>query len=145
MRIERAPARVALVDARDIVEANWAETGFDIPFAPNVEFYEQAEAVGAWFGLAAYDEEKLIGYSSAWVHRHPFNPAFVVAASEALYVKPAYRFSTATGRLIKATEQEAKKIGASRFMWHTRAGTPFADMLRKRGYEDLDVIVMKEI
>lgn len=145
MKIERAPARVALVEARDIVAANWAETGFDMPFEPSVEFYEQAEAINAWFGLAAFDEGKLIGYSSAWLYRHPFNLSVVVGSSEALYIKPAYRHGTAAGRLIRATEQEAKKLGASRFMWHTRAGTPFADMLKRRGYEELDVIVMKEI
>jgi hypothetical protein len=145
MRIERAPAKVALVDAGDVVAANWAETGFDIPFAPSVELYETAEAQNSWFALAAFDEDKLIGYSSAWVYRHPFNPAVIFASSEALYVKPAYRHGTTTHRLIRATEAESKKLGASRFLWHTRAGTPFAEMLMRRGYKDLDVIVMKEI
>lgn len=145
MRIERRNAAAALVEARDLVEANWKETGFDIPFNPNPDLYDLAEQANSWFGLAVYDDDVMIGYSSAWLMRHPFNPDVIFATSEALYVKPAYRHSMVPARLIKATEQEAKAIGAVRMMWHTRAGTRFADMLRKRGYEDLDVVVMKEL
>ena len=145
MRIERKNAAAALIEARDLVEANWKETGFDIPLNPDPALYDMAEQANSWFGLAAYDGDKMIGYSSAWLMRHPFNPSVIFASSEALYVKPGYRSGTAPARLIKATEQEAKAIGAVRMMWHTRAGTRFADMLRRRGYEDLDVVVMKEI
>lgn len=145
MRIERAPARAALVEAADVVAANWAETGFDIPFAPDVEVYERAEAGNFWFAFAAYDGEKLVGYSSAWIWPHPFNPAVMFCSSEALYVKPAYRGGSVPGRLIKQTEKQAKEMGASRFLWHTRAGTPFAEMLIKRGYKDLDTVVMRKI
>lgn len=145
MRIVRISAAAALSDARGLVEANWQETGFDIPFNPSAEMFDKAEAANCWFAFGAYDGEKLIGYSSAWIWPHPFNPAIGFCSSEALYVKPAYRGSSVPGRLIKATEKQAKDMGASRFLWHTRAGTPFAQALIKRGYKDLDTIVMKEL
>ena len=52
---------------------------------------------------------------------------------------------TVAARLIAAAEAEAKRRGASRFCWHTRAGTGMAAMLERRGYRPADVVVFKEI
>ena len=81
----------------------------------------------------------------ALVQPHLFNPAVVCCLSDALFVHPERRGGTLGARLIAATEQQARSMGATRMLWHTRAGTPLAQVLRKRGYAEADTVVMKEI
>jgi GNAT superfamily N-acetyltransferase len=78
------------------------------------------------------------------VTNHMHNPAIKVASNDALFVRPDHRGITA-GRLIIAAEREAARRGATRILWHTRAGTNLADAFTKRGYKPADIVVMKEI
>lgn len=129
----------------DILRENWAETGFDFELAPDPAIFTRLQEMGILFVLAAFDGEELVGYSSAMVAPHLHNPAIIMCNSDALFVRPAWRSSTAAARLILATELTGRKHGATRMLWHTRAGTPFAATLQKRGYEAADIIVMKRI
>ena len=130
---------------RDLLNANWAETGFNFPFNPSVEIYGQLYDMGILFAVCAQRDDKVIGYCTMVVNPHAHNPAVVVAASDALFVDPAYRKGTATLRIMSAAEEEAKRRGAKIVSWHCRAGTTFADVLTKRGYEPGDIVVLKEI
>ncbi|MFJ1253413.1 GNAT family N-acetyltransferase [Cupriavidus sp. CuC1] len=129
----------------DLLAANWAETGFDFPFAPDVEGYGRAFDAGLVFAVAALDGESVVGYCTVVVTPHPHNPAVLIAGNDALFVDPAYRNGLTTGRLLKAVEAEAKARGAVRMLWHCRAGTPLADMLTRHGYAPVDIVVMKEL
>ena len=62
-----------------------------------------------------------------------------------MFVAPEYRKTGAAARLILATEREAAARGANRMLWHTRAGTPLAAAMLKRGYTPADTVVMKRI
>lgn len=130
---------------RELFAANWAETGFDFELAPDIGQYQALQDAGALFALAAWRGADIVGYSSAFVQPHLFNPAVVCCASDALFVHPALRAGTLGARLMMSTEAEARRRGASRMLWHTRAGTPLAKTLLRRGYQPADVIVMKEI
>lgn len=130
----------------DVLSQNWAETGFDFEFAPSVAIYKAMQDAGLMFALACFDDDGyLIGYSTAAVTAHPLNPAIVCCSSDALFVRPEYRSTSAGARLIAATERIGKARGATRMLWHTRAGTPMAAMMEKRGYIPADVVVMKRI
>ncbi len=131
--------------AEPLMRANWAETGFDFDFAPDVGAYQRMHDAGLMFAIAALDGEDLIGYCTAVVGAHLFNPAVLVASHDALFVARKWRGGTVAARLIAAAEAEAKRRGASRFCWHTRAGTGMAAMLERRGYRPADVVVFKEI
>lgn len=131
--------------ARQLIAGNWAETGFDFPLKPDVWRYGQLYAAGALFSIAATDGDDLAGYCTVVVSSHLFNPDVIVAANDGLYVSPSWRGGTVPARLIAAAEGEAKRRGAGRFCWHTRAGTSLAVMLERRGYEPADVVVMKEL
>lgn len=131
--------------AEPLMRANWAETGFDFDFAPDVDAYQRMHDAGLMFAIAALDGEDLIGYCTAVVGAHLFNPAVLVASHDALFVARKWRGGTVAARLIAAAEAEAKRRGASRFCWHTRAGTGMAAMLERRGYRPADVVVFKEI
>lgn len=130
---------------QDLLSENWAETGFDFELRPDVEMVRQLQESGLLFVLGAFDGDELIGYSSAMVSPHTYNPAVICCNSDALFVRRAYRKTSVGARLILETERTAAAYGAMRMLWHTRAGTSLAAALERRGYEPADVIVMKEI
>jgi predicted GNAT superfamily acetyltransferase len=128
-----------------LLAENWAETGFDFDLCPDVEMVRRLQDAGLMFVLGAFDGDELIGYSSALVSPHTYNPAIICCNSDALFVRRAWRKTTIGARLIVETERVAASRGAVRMLWHTRAGTPLAAALARRGYSPADVIVMKEI
>ena len=131
--------------AMPLLRQNWAETGFDFEFAPDVSAYQRLFDAGVVFGVGALDGQDVAGYCTVTVVRHPHNPAVVVASNDALFVKPEWRGGAVALRLIQAAESEAVRRGAMRFTWHTRAGTSLAAVLERRGYKPADVVVMKEL
>lgn len=145
MRIEEVRISDYAEQALELMRQNWAETGFDFDFAPDFETYQQLQDAGLLFALVAFDGAEIVGYSTASVSSILFNPGVIVCNSDALFVEPTRRAGTLPGRLVLATEALARERGASRMLWHTRAGTPFADMLELRGYVPADVIVMREL
>lgn len=145
-------ARVEVVNPADwidkirpLIQANWAETGFDFPFAPDVEAYGRLWDAGYVFAAAAFAADEVVGYAVITVVPHPHNPAVIVAANDALFVAPDYRHGITSGRLILAAEAEAKRRGARKIIWHARAGTTLATMLETHGYAPIDVCVGKDL
>ena len=130
---------------RDLLAANWAETGFDFPFDPDVGAYQRLYDKGMVFAVGAFDGDAVVGYCAVTVAAHAHNPAVLVAGNDALFVAPAWRNTMVAGKLVRAAEAEASRRGATRFTWHCRAGTPLASMLARRGYTPVDQVVMKEI
>lgn len=135
---------ILLPKAMTLMADNWQETGFDFAFEPSLDMYRNALKMGAMFALAATDGEELIGYCTMFLSKHMHNPSMVFAANDALFVTPNRR-GIVGARLIRAAESESKNRGASRVLWHTRAGTGLARTLERRGYRPADVVVMKEI
>ena len=131
--------------AMPLLRTNWAETGFDFGFAPDVAAYQRLHDAGLVFAMVALDGVEVEGYCSVTVVPHPHNPAVTVASNDALFVAPRWRSTLLPGRLIRLAEQEAAARGARRFTWHCRAGTPLAAMLARHGYQPVDQVVMKEI
>ncbi len=129
----------------ELLADNWAETGFDFPFAPDVAAYQRLHEAGVAFAVGAFAGGDVVGYCTVVVVPHPHNPSVLVASNDALFVAPAHRGGTVAARLIQAAEREAKARGALRFTWHCRAGTGLAAMLSRHGYRPVDEVVMKEI
>ncbi|CAB4165243.1 NAT_SF domain containing protein [uncultured Caudovirales phage] len=142
--IDLADPAVIMPAITGLMIENWSETGFDFEFRPSVDMYRMAVESGVMFALAVTLGSEIIGYCTMMIHPHMHNPSVIIAANDALFVKKEYR-GIIGARLIRAAEAESKKRGATRVLWHTRAGTPFADMLSRRGYKPADVVVMKEI
>lgn len=144
MRIEVREVRIAdhVGAVQALIAANWAETGFDFDLEPNWMGYQALQDAGIVFAVAAFDGERIVGYSTACVIPHTFNPAVVFCSSDALFVAPEYRKCSAGFKLIRETERIGAARGAKRMTWHTRAGTPLARSFEKRGYASADVIMM---
>lgn len=128
---------------RELLAANWVETGFDFPFAPDIAMYQRMFEAGVVFAVAAFKGTEVVGYCTVCVVPHVHNPSIIVASNDALFVAPSHRKGTAAARLMRAAETEAARRGATRFTWHCRAGTPLAEMLAQHGYTPVDTVVMK--
>jgi hypothetical protein len=128
-----------------LLRMNWAETGFGFDFAPDVAMIDRMQQLGVMFVLGAFDGDELVGYCSALVSPHHYNPEIICCNSDALFVREDKRCTSLAYRLVDTTERIAKDRGATMQLWHTRAGTPFANMLERRGYEPADTTVMKRI
>lgn len=126
-----------------LMRDNWDETGFDFEFNPSADAYQKVVDCNAMFVIAAFDGDDVIGYCTMIISPHLHNTDVIVASNDALFVAKPYRNGMTSGRLIKAAEDEAKRRGANRVLWHTRAGTSFAAMLERRGYQPSDIVVMK--
>jgi hypothetical protein len=129
----------------DMLKANWEETGFGWDFDIDFDFYGRLQEAGLLWGLAAYDGDTPVGYCTFMVFPHAWQKGLRVGNHDAMYIKPEYRCGTLCWKLIRMAEKIAHEHGASYFMWHTRAATPFADMLYRRGYHRAEEVVYKRI
>lgn len=147
MRIEVREVQIAdhIQAVQALLAANWAETGFDFPLAVDWARYCELQAAGVAIAVAAFDDQQIVGYSTAFITPQMFNPQEVACMSDALFVAPEYRKCSASFKLIQATERLGLARGARHMLWGTRAGTPFARMLAKRGYTEADVVMARRM
>lgn len=129
--------------AEALLRANWAETGFDFELDVDAQRYAQLQQLGVMFAFGAFVGDDLVGYATAVVVPHLFNRQVLVCHTDAMFMAPEHRASILPGRLMQAVEGEAARRGARLVMWHARAGTGLADMLRHRGYTEADTLMMK--
>lgn len=130
----------------DLLHAHWTEMRLDFPLDVSVEMYREMQDAGVLFGVFAFEGDRPIGYSTATITPHPFNPAVIFCSSDAIFVAPEYRNGTTGYRLIVETERIGKERGARFMSWHPLAGTPLADVLdESRGYKLGDVCKIKEL
>jgi GNAT superfamily N-acetyltransferase len=130
---------------RPMLDENWHETGFDFPFDPDVAFYQLLYDREMAFAVGAFDGDNVVGYCTVMVVSHPHNPSVKIASNDGMFVLPKYRNGLTSGRIIKFAEAQAKHMGATRFTWHCRSGTAFADMLQRKGYKPVDIVVMRDL
>ncbi len=126
-----------------MIRENWAETGFDFEISPDVATYAAMQEADQLIAIGAFDGGEMVGYSTAMIGGHIFNPSVIICQSDALFVRKSHRHSTIGGRLMIQTEDIAKHRGAHFMLWQTRAGTPLAGSLLRRGYEPADVALIK--
>lgn len=119
--------------AMPLIEANWAETGFDYDFKPDVSQYARLYELGMCFAVAALYADTLVGYCTVVVVGPLHNPEHVTAVNDGLFVDPVYRNGRAAYLIMQAAEREAHARGAKEFMWCLRPGTPIEHALLKRG------------
>lgn len=131
--------------ARELMAANWRETGDAFPFAPAREFFERLQAGGFMVAFGAYSGNALVGYAGVTISPHPFNPEVLTASVNPLYVAPEHRRGILPGRLIATVRAAARERGAHRLYWHMRAGTAGAQMLAAHGCEMVDNVMAEDL
>lgn len=145
------PLRLISIDelhdqGQDLIRANWDEVGFDFECKPNWGAYRHLESLGITFVIGAFHEGALVGYSIGFVMPHSFNPDVVFCTTDSMCIAREHRGTLLPGRMLLATEQEARMRGAQYILWHTRSGTPLPEMLAARPeYKPADTVLMKEL
>jgi len=127
----------------ELTQENWEETGFKFDLKISPEMIDKLQSSGIMFCIGAFDVDRIVGYSTAIVSPHYFNPDILFCSSSALFCSKAYRGKSVGARLMMHTKRVAKERGAKYIMWHTRAGTGLAASLKKRGAIDVDTVVME--
>ncbi len=112
---------------------------------PDEKRYLFLEATGAFFALAAFDGEELVGYSGNFIGAHIHYAGLVCCNNDVLFVSKEHRQSPLGLRLIRETEREAQKRGARLVLWHGKPDTPMANILPKLKYAVQDVIYSREM
>lgn len=112
---------------------------------PDAVRYQALEATGAFFGLGAFADDRLVGYSGNFIGPHLHYSDLRYCNNDVLFVAHAHRASPLGLRLIRETVAEAQRRGARMMLWHGKMDTPLADLLPKLDYQVQDVIYSRQL
>lgn len=149
-RFQILPTTYAEVNAKakHLLAEHWDEVALNkglMILDPDEQRYLALEATGAFFALAAWDGDNLVGYSGNFIGQHLHYAGLRYANNDVLFVSKEHRASPLGLRLIRETVTEATRRGARLMLWHGKYNTPLADLLPKMDYKVQDVIYSKEL
>lgn len=108
-------------DIGPLLQAHWEEVAKNkhlMRLNPAWDTYRDLERAGALFVLGAWADTTLVGYSATFLNRHIHYSDLIYAQNDVLFVVPEHR--GCGGRLMVATEREAKERGAQIMLWHAK-------------------------
>nr|DAN64072.1 MAG TPA: acetyltransferase [Caudoviricetes sp.] len=121
--------------ACDLAEAHRLETERDFSAGRadlDLAAYRVLEESGAAVAFGLFSDGALVGYVSGFVVRH-LHYDFVVAQHDLLFVEPRFRKGRAALRLLGLFEEEARRRGAVRILYHAKPDSVFARLLERTG------------
>lgn len=107
----------------------------NIDFNPDLDIYKVLADAGNIEILAAWREDKMVGWALFWIGPHQYHPNVVFAVSDVTYVLPEYRGTGVLKELLVGAESLLKSIGAEVINWQTHVDHNFGVALEKQGYE----------
>jgi GNAT superfamily N-acetyltransferase len=114
--------------------------------SPDLPTYQKLEEEDLMYGVFAYVEGKLVGYSINFVSNHIHYSELKKVNNDVIYVDKKYRGSGVGAKLINASEREAKKRGAAVFALHAKPNTPLSSLLyTSEDYQVQDIIFSKRL
>ena len=112
---------------------------------PDEDRYDKAEEDGVLLTLAAYEGDRLIGYSLTFIGSHLHYANFILANNDVIFVTKEFRKTKVGLQLIKETERLSKERGAAMVFWHAKENTALAALLPRMGCSVQDIIYSKEL
>jgi hypothetical protein len=112
---------------------------------PDVERYEELIEQGRVFSLALYRGDDLVGYSINFLTTSLHYSDVKFFQNDVLYLTPEERKGRAGLKLIKATEEIGKAVGAHMMLWHAKYDTNLEKILRRWEYKVQDIIFSKRL
>ena len=127
-----------------ILEKHYLEIAHyqDIELNPDWDFYLSAPQVRVY---TVRKDRELIGYGVFFLGPNRHYKQSIQAAQDILFVHPAYRFGRIGYRLIAFCDEQAKAEGAQAIYHHVKAAHDFGPLLRRQGYEMVDVIYARRL
>lgn len=121
-----------------LIAENWAESGLadhKLNISLRSDKYVELERSGVLFALAAFDGDRIVGYSVNFVSRLMHSADTVFASNDVIFLSKDHREGKLGMGLIRKTEEEAKRRGAMLMVWGAKPGSRFAALLPRLGYE----------
>jgi len=134
-----------------LIKRHYAELTLDkdvMKLAPDWDRYNELNNLGKLSIVAAYDGEKIVGYSVFFLNEHIHYKNNIIANNDVLFLAPEYRLGMTGIKLIKYSEMILQQLGVSKVIWHVKQAKDFRKLLHRMGYQDEDIIVgraLKEI
>lgn len=127
---------------------HWDEVGgiagqceLDIDF----NMYLTLQSQGILIMVAAYDDDKLVGYVSCSRAPHPHHKGKIFASTDAFYVAPKYRGITGT-KLIKFTEALLRdRHSVDYFSIIANTNFRIDSWANRMGYQESDIVYTKKL
>ena len=104
------------------------------PLSPDWLRYQALEQHGSLITLAAWEGERIVGYSVSIVTTALHYSTTIFCQNDVLFVAEAHRRGRLGIRLIRETERIAVAGGTKRVFWHAKQGTALAAILPRLGY-----------
>lgn len=121
----------------ELIADNWHESGLadhKLNVSLRNDKYLELERSGVLFALAAFEGEKIVGYSVNFVSRLMHSAETTFASNDVIFVGKEHREGRLGLSLIRKTEEEAKRRGASLMVWGAKPDSRFASLLPRIGY-----------
>ena len=137
-----------LANAGELFSEHWEEIALNkqvMVLKPDEGKYRAAEANGMLLILAAFEGDKVVGYSVNIVTNHLHYADLMTCNNDLLFVTESKRSGRLGLQLIRATEKAAKERGARLMLWHAKQGTPLEKMMPRLGYGVQDIIFSIQI
>lgn len=108
-----------------------------------IELYRNYEQNGAFYVVASYHEDKLIGFATVL---SPIMPHFsaLISVCESLFVAKEFRKTGAGLKLIKDCENHATKLGSPGLLMSAPMGGSLAEILPKVGYKETNRVFFRK-
>lgn len=130
----------------DLFQLHWDEIYAGTnpqPCVIDLDQYRLIEAAGISIGLFAYYEDVIVGYSINMLVPNMHSKGNKTCVNDALFVDKEFRNTPIGLRLMRATEDEAIRSGASRMVWYAPVGTSMNKILIKRQYKHEEEVFSK--
>lgn len=115
----------------------------DIPLDPDVELYHRMDSMGMMRVFTAREEGKLVGYSVYFVRSNPHYKSSIQANQDVLFIQKDKR---GFGRdFIKWCDEQLKNEGVQIVHHHVKKAHDFGPMLKRMGYELVDLIYARRL
>lgn len=144
IRVERYADVIG--EIRPLLELHYEEIASfkeAIPLDPDYARYEQMDAAGRLFIIAARRDGVLVGYSIFFVGPHLHYNSTVFAANDIVFLHPSERQGGLGVRLFKESERLVRERGARMISWHIKPINDFSPLLERLGYVHHEIIMAK--
>ena len=137
-----------LTHAEQLFAEHWDEIALNkrvMVLKPDEDRYRTMEANGMLLAIAAVVDGVVVGYSVNFTMNHLHYADLCVCSNDLLYIAKDHRQGGVGLRLMRATEDAARKRGAQMMLWHAKPNTALAEILPRQGYGVQDIIFSREI
>ena len=105
---------------------------------PNLDLYRKVADLGNFLGLVARVDGALAGYSVNFLQNNLHYWDTFYAKNDLIFVAEEHRSSGVGVRLLRATEEAARKRGAKLLIMHAKTGTALDQICPRLGYDDFE-------